>query len=237
MSFKDILNTIKKSWNWIWKSDSIWSWLVALVLIFVFIKFIFFPGFSFIQGTSLPLAGVESSSMDHSSLKYCMPGEYDKRGDCLQYSTDYEICGKKFNSQMYFNLDKYWETCGSWYENIGVTKSEFSKFTLKNGFSRGDIIIVWGRFTPKVGDIIIFKPNPGATNPTPIIHRIIKIDSGIMQTKGEHNPEQLVPGNNLYGIDETNINKNQILGKAVFKVPYLGYVKIWASELTNKIIG
>ncbi len=35
MNFKDILNTIKKSWNWIWNSDSIWSWLVALALIFV----------------------------------------------------------------------------------------------------------------------------------------------------------------------------------------------------------
>jgi hypothetical protein len=237
MSFKDILNAIKKSWNWIWKSDSIWSWLVALLLIFVFIKFIFFPGLSFIQGTSLPLAGVESSSMDHSSLKYCLPNQYNSKGNCLQYSSDYEICGKHFDSQTYFNLDNYWNTCGSWYENIGVTKEEFFGFTLKNGFSRGDIIIVWGRFTPKIGDIIIFKPNLGASRQTPIIHRIVKIENGIMQTKGEHNPEQLTIGNNLYGIDETHITKDQILGKAVFKIPYLGYVKIWASELMGNLFG
>ena len=58
-----------------------------------------------------------------------------------------------------------------------------------------------------------------------------------MQTKGEHNPEQLIPGNNAFGINETYITKDQILGEAVFKIPYLGYVKIWASELLSKIIG
>lgn len=235
MNFQDIVKLIKKSWNWIWNSDSIWSWVVALILIFVFIKFIFFPGLSLIQGTSLPLAGVESSSMDHSSLKYCL--SYNSKAECTEYSSDYEICGKKFNSKINFNLDKYWETCGSWYETKGVSKQEFSKFSMKNGFSKGDIIIVWGRFTPKVGDIIIFKPNKDSFAPRPIIHRIIKIENEIMQTKGDHNSEQLQSGNNIFKTDETNITKEQIIGKAVFKIPYLGYVKIWATELTGKFFG
>jgi signal peptidase I len=235
MSFQDTKNTIKKSWKWIWNSDSIWSWLIALVIIFLFIRFIFFPGLSLIQGTSLPLAGVESSSMDHSSLKYC--ANYDNFGNCVYYSTDYEICGNRFDSRMFFNSDKYWETCGNWYLKKSITKDEFNSFPMKNGFSKGDIIIVWGRFTPKIGDIIIFKPNGASLAPNPIIHRIVSINNGIIETKGDHNSEQLHASNNIYKTDETTITKDQIIGKAVFKIPYLGYVKIWASDLTHKITG
>ena len=232
MALQEIIKTIKKSWNWIWNSDSILSWLVALVLIFVFIKFIFFPGLSLILGTELPLAGVESSSMDHSSLRYCM--KYNLNGQCLQLSQDYEICGSGYNKKINFNLDEYWNTCGKWYEENGVSKEEFSEFTLKNGFSKGDIIIVWGRFEPKIGDIIIFKPNEGSLAPRPIIHRIVKIENEIMQTKGDHNELQLKSDNNPYKTEETSITKDRIIGKAVFKIPYLGYVKIWAVELWSR---
>jgi len=224
MNFQDITKAIKKSWNWIWSSDSIWSWLVALVLIFLFIKFIFFPGLSLIQGTSLPLAGVESSSMDHQIV-----------GDDSGRLT---LCGNIYSKQdiEHKNFDKYWETCGSWYESRDITKEQFSKFTMKNGFSKGDIIIVWGRFTPKIGDIIIFQPNKESLKQTPIIHRIVKIENGIMQTKGDHNEAQITLPNS-YNTDETNITPDQIVGKAVFKIPYLGYVKIWASQLTGKVLG
>ena len=224
MAFKDIIKSIKKSWNWIWNSDSIWSWIVALILIFVFIKFIFFPTLSLIQGTSLPLAGVESSSMDHQIV-------IDDYGRLA-------LCGKIYSKQDIENknLDEYWETCGNWYENNGISKQEFSGFPMKNGFSKGDIIIVWGRFTPKIGDIIIFKPNKESLKQTPIIHRIVKIEDGIIQTKGDHNEMQITRPND-YNTDETNITKDQVIGKAVFKIPYLGYVKIWATQLTGKIIG
>ena len=60
MPFKELKQETKKAWNWIWNSDSIWSWIVALIVIFIIIKFIFFPTLSLIFGTSLPLAGVES---------------------------------------------------------------------------------------------------------------------------------------------------------------------------------
>ena len=69
MNFQELKQEIKKSWKWIWNSDSIWSWIVALIVIFIIIKFIFFPTLSLIFGTSLPLAGVESSSMDHQIVK------------------------------------------------------------------------------------------------------------------------------------------------------------------------
>lgn len=219
------LKKIKKAWKWIWHSDSIWSWIVALGLIFIIIKFIFFPTLSFIMGTSLPLAGVESSSMDHQIVK----GDFNRLTLCE------EIYSPEEKSELgYINFNEYWDICGSWYEDKEIEKETFEEFPLKNGFRKGDVIIVWGRFTPKLGDIIIFQASSGSTAPRPIIHRIVKInEDDSYQTKGDHNAKQLTPGNNIYKTDETNIKQEQIVGKAIIKIPYLGWPKIWLTELIN----
>lgn len=224
MDTREFFHKLKKAWRWIWDSDSFLSWIVALIIIFIFVKLIFFPGLSFIMGTSLPLAGVESSSMDHQIVK-------DDYGS-------YTLCGKSYSKDEIerISFDEYWNRCGKWYEDRNITKQEFSGFSLHNGFRKGDIVIVLGRFTPKIGDIIIFKPNQDSAAPRPIIHRIIKIENGIMQTKGDHNSEQLTHDNNIYRTDETNIKQDQIIGKAIFKIPWLGYVKIWATDILNAII-
>src|SRR3989344_910977 len=216
--FQKFKMNFKKSWNWIWNSDSILSWIVALVIIYVFIKFIFFPGLSLIMGTSLPLAGVESSSMDHQIAK-------------SDFGT-YGLCGEPYTAEeiKYINFDTYWEHCGDWYDDRGISKSQFSKFSLHNGFRKGDIVVVWGRFTPEIGNIIIFKPNPESTAPRPIVHRIVSIDNGIIGTKGDHNQAQLTPNNNDYNTDETQITESQIIGKVIFKIPLLGWFKIWVME-------
>jgi hypothetical protein len=46
-------------------------------------------------------------------------------------------------------------------------------------------------------------------------------------TKGDHN-KQAIKSSLL---DETDIHESQLLGKAVLRIPYLGYVKIWFVEL------
>ncbi len=58
---------LKKTWNFLWHDDSILSWITFIVVVFIIIKFIFFPTLSFITGTSLPIVIVESCSMYHSS--------------------------------------------------------------------------------------------------------------------------------------------------------------------------
>src|SRR4030042_1356553 len=55
----------KKFWFLLWKDNSVNGWIFSLIVLFVFIKFIFFPGLSLVTGTSLPLAIVESCSMYH----------------------------------------------------------------------------------------------------------------------------------------------------------------------------
>jgi len=54
-----------KFWFLLWKDESPKGWILSLVVIFIFIKFVFFPVLSFVTGTSLPLAIVESCSMYH----------------------------------------------------------------------------------------------------------------------------------------------------------------------------
>ncbi len=85
-------------------------------------------------------------------------------------------------------------------------------------FHKGDILVLVG-VSPeelKVGDIIVFSPSERAT---PVVHRIIKInDDGTFQTKGDANNQQLP--------FEKRIKPEQIHGKCVLIIPYLGWIKI-----------
>ncbi len=69
MKPKEVWKKFKKHWDkfWfiVWKDDSLKGWVLSILFIFIFIKFIFFPLLSLITGTSLPLAIVESCSMYH----------------------------------------------------------------------------------------------------------------------------------------------------------------------------
>lgn len=173
-------NSIKKIWNFIWESNSIWSWIADLILLYLLINFILFPAVGLIAGSSLPSVIVESESMVHAG-----------------------------------NFNEWWNNFGSWYENHNITKQETAKWSFHNGINKGDIIIVSGRNKEsfKVGDVIVFD----AGQAKPIIHRIIRISDSI-STKGDNNIEQLSV--------EKNISYNKIIGKAVFKIPKMGWAKL-----------
>lgn len=209
VSMNQVKSIAKRVWHFIWDSDSIWSWLLNVVLAFVIIKFLVYPGLGFLLQTSHPIVAVVSGSMEHS------------RTDSSGY-----ICGQRWDGKVY-GFDAYWDICGSWYEGIGIKESEFKEFPMRNGFNKGDIIVLVGREPDKlkVGDIIVFRTD----RPDPIIHRIIAVDSqdspGVklyFQTKGDHNPDSFY--------FEKGITEEQIVGKALFKLPFLGYIKIWFVE-------
>lgn len=65
MSLKKVKGFFKKFWYLLWKDNSLKGWILSLVVIFVVIKFIFFPLLSLVTGTAIPLAIVESCSMHH----------------------------------------------------------------------------------------------------------------------------------------------------------------------------
>ncbi len=83
-------------------------------------------------------------------------------------------------------------------------------------YDRGDMLLIMGDRTPQISDVIVYDV---AGYNYPIIHRVIKInDDGTYQTRGDHNSGQLA--------FEKSIQASQIKGKAVFKMPYLGWVKL-----------
>jgi len=203
METNTIKESLKKFWNFIWNDDSWLSWIVSLILAFIIVKFIFFPLLSLILGTGLPLVVIESSSMSHSSS-----------GTFL---------GNLFSTEASFS--SWWDIQGSWYENTNLTKQKAEKWRFKTGMEKGDIIVVWGRGNLKIGDTIIFNGN----QKYPIIHRVINIqetnNQKIYSTKGDNNMGQLEI--------EKSIQENQIIGKAVFRIPLLGWIKLWFVDIIN----
>lgn len=202
-------NLIKGIWHFIWDDNSIWSWIVNIILAFILIKFLVYPLLSLVLSTSHPIVAVVSSSMEHNK-----------------------------------GFDKWWDENKGWYINNNITKGQFESFPMKNGFNRGDIIILIGKQPKdiKIGDIIVFR----AIKKEPIIHRAVKIskdtDKYIYSTKGDNNKGQIrAYGEGLFGegvfggIDETSIHESLVIGNALFKIPLLGYVKILSVELVCNI--
>ena len=98
------------------------------------------------------------------------------------------------------------------------------QWKFKNGFNKGDIMVIRGAKEYKLGDVIVFKV---PFQSTPIIHRIIEIDGKNFATKGDHNSYQLPY--------EKSIKEEQILGKAVARIPAAGWLKLGLVETFKKI--
>ena len=54
-----------KVWYLIWYEDSVASWIVNVILAFLIIKFLIYPGLGLLFGTNLPIVAVVSESMQH----------------------------------------------------------------------------------------------------------------------------------------------------------------------------
>jgi len=181
----------KELWHFLWNSNSILSWIVDIILMFLIVKFIIFPLMSLALATSLPFVIIESGSMEHQ-------GDFDQ----------------------WFSLH------GSWYLEHNITEPEIVAWKWSDGLDKGDIIIVKGlkNYNYSMGDVIIFKVE---NQNTPIIHRIIEIkeenNTIMFSTKGDHNDGQLPY--------EHDIQKEQIIGKAIMRIPKLGWVKLFFVDL------
>lgn len=230
---------LQKAWQFIWHDDSWYAWIAQVLIAFIVIKWILYPGIGLIFGTQLPVVAVVSSSMDH-------------QGDFL--------CSTKTGAD-------WWEVCGQWYSERNITQEQFQEFPLSNGFRKGDVIALRGIDPDNIelGDVIVFQ----AGKQYPIIHRVIRINEDSFVTKGDNNPEpitQYVVGNSqavsecfqVFGqtiiatkctpnsyqvtnetpgafalLDETNVQPEVIIGKAYGRIPWAGYVKIGFVELLD----
>lgn len=172
-------DSFKKFWKFL-QQDTWPSFAVTLIIAFVLIKFVFFPGLSLLTGTSLPLVIVESCSMHH-------------------HEDGFE---EIFESDIY--------------EDYGVEIEDTENWPFRDGFSKGDVIFVVAPKNIEVGDVIIFD----AGHKHPLIHRVVD-DGDILATKGDNyktNDKQLS--------SEKRITHDQLIGKALFRVPFIGWAKL-----------
>lgn len=203
---------MKRIWHFLWKDDSIWSWLVNIVVAFLLIRYIIYPALGILLGTPFPIVAVVSESMEH--------GLHNG-----------QLCGQQF-AQFKESFDNYWQVCGPWYEAAGISKGQFRSFRFPDGFNKGDVIILWRAHQDniKVGDILIFQGN----RPQPIIHRVIRISpeegKAWYQTKGDHNSDSI-----SQGLGETKIGHERIFGKGIIRLPYLGWIKIIFVEMVRPL--
>ena len=185
---------LKKIWHFIWYEDSLASWLVNLVLAFILVKFIIYPGFGLLLGTKFPIVAVVSSSMEHNGL----------------------------------NFDRWWEERREWYESKNFKKEKFRWYPFHSGFNKGDIMILKG-LEPKdikIGDVVVYE---SSNYKNPIIHRVVEI-------KGNEDLKFVTKGDNNFDVDNSLVTEEQIkrTGKAVMRIPLLGWIKIWFVEIFQK---
>ena len=80
----------------------------------------------------------------------------------------------------------------------------------------------------KFGDIVVYEPKNSLRNIGPVVHRAVLrikykgIDNYVI--KGDNNPSP-----DLFGISESFATEEDILGKVIFRAPYLGYLKLFLS--------
>lgn len=132
-----------------------------------------------------------------------------------------ESCSMYHQGNVFSNYNSWWQKHETKYSQFSLTQEQFSEFSFKRGFSKGDILFIVGKKPEKleVGDVIIFD----AGEKNPIIHRIIniKVEDGkyYFSTIGDNNNGQLSI--------EKRISQDQIMGKAVVRIaPFLGWVKL-----------
>ena len=58
---------LRKVWHFIWEDNSMFSWGVNVLLAFILIKFLVYPGLGFALSTSHPVVAVISESMEHET--------------------------------------------------------------------------------------------------------------------------------------------------------------------------
>ena len=118
-------------------------------------------------------------------------------------------------------------TQADYYAQYSIGMEDFREFSFRNGFNTGDIKVLRGVPAEdlEVGDVIVFRTD----GRDPIIHRVIEKnlngDSVTFVTKGDNNPVS-------YEF-ESEITEDEIIGKSIFRIPFLGYVKIWFFDIIS----
>lgn len=157
----------------------------------------------------------------------------------LLLGTNYPIVAVISGSMEHdLSFDEWWETVcrrdllsdeiirqKNIYERHDITKEKFQTFAFKKGFNRGDIMILTSPKNINTGDVVVFNADHAFD---PIIHRVVSANEKIFKTKGD--------ANCMIANFEESVSKEKALGKAILRIPLLGWVKIIFVEIFQLFI-
>ncbi len=110
------------------------------------------------------------------------------------------------------------------YGENNISINDTDNWIFPNGLKKGDIIFIVEPKNLEKGDVIIFSSGRSSV---PIIHRLVD-DVEPYATKGDN-----YISNSGQFSEEMNIIEEQVLGKAVFRIPGLGWIKLILFDWRN----
>ena len=103
-----------------WKDDSLISWVVNIILAFLIVKFLIYPGLGLALGTGYPVVAVVSNSMHHEGN---FDDWYESKGDWYDLSKD---------------------EMENWIFNNGFNRGDIMFLKKANDLEIGDVIVFRG---------------------------------------------------------------------------------------------
>ena len=182
----------------------------------------------FLWNDDTPLSWIVSIGLAFVIVKFLV---YPSIG--LLFGTSYPIVAVVSSSMEHpENFDKWWEDHEEWYTAAGIIKEDFSNFKFRDGFNKGDIMLVFGNKSKdiNIGDVLIFE----STTHYPVIHRVVGFweEGGRynFHTKGDNNQDS------YSRLNEKDIHEDRVLGVARMRIPLLGWIKIMFTKLLGGLI-
>jgi signal peptidase len=170
------------------------------------------------QWTLLALIGTIAPTIGYTLLQTAEKYQHKKRNRHHPTSSEYSWTAVSIFSVLIVFFS---------FGYLGVTPTVISSGSMQPTLHVGDIVLIQKTSpdTLKQGDIIQFKHN----NIT-LVHRIYAISTDETQythiiTKGDANPQP----------DPEQINPNQILGKSLLTIPFLGWIPIHVKNIMQTL--
>jgi len=128
-------NIFREIWDFLWNSNSIWSWIIDIILVFLLVKFVIFPLCALALATPLPFVIIESQSMEHE-------------GTIDQWFA--------LHGSWYTERNITLEEIEKWPWSSGLYKGDIIIVKGAKDYSKGDVIIFYvaGQKTPIIHRVI-----------------------------------------------------------------------------------
>jgi len=149
------------------------------------------------------------------------------KGLSYALDTDYPVVAVVSTSMEHRNMGTFY----GWLLEHNYTQSEIAQWPFQNGINKGDLVVVRGVDFDEieVGDVIVYK----FPNKEPVIHRVVGKSNNTLITKGDNNRVT----DQQSSVIAPPITEENVEGRAVMRIPLLGWVKVIFSDLMSNLRG